>query len=95
MKPTSVLINVARGGIIDEEALYETLKNNQILGAAIDVFSQEPLEENSKLRTLNNIVLTPHIGASTEEAQERVGLMAIEQIKSFFIENKTLNEVKK
>ena len=69
MKPTVRLINCARGGIINENDLVTALKEKIIAGAAIDVYENEPLAENSPLRTLPNIILTPHLGASTVEAQ--------------------------
>ena len=69
MKPTVRLINCARGGIINEKDLATALEEKIIAGAAIDVFENEPLDENSPLRTAPNIVLTPHLGASTVEAQ--------------------------
>ncbi len=69
MKPTVRLINCARGGIINENDLVTALKENIIAGAAIDVFENEPLAEDSPLRNLPNIILTPHLGASTVEAQ--------------------------
>ncbi|MBE8949196.1 MAG: phosphoglycerate dehydrogenase [Quinella sp. 3Q1] len=69
MKPTVRLINCARGGIINENDLVTALNEKIIAGAAIDVFENEPLDENSPLRTLKNIILTPHLGASTVEAQ--------------------------
>lgn len=94
MKKDAVLINAARGGIVNEDDLYTVLKENKIKGAGCDVFANEPLEDNSKLRELENIVLTPHLGASTAEAQVRVGEMAVNQLKQFFIQNKLLNEVK-
>ena len=72
MKPTTLIVNCARGGIIDEDALYEALKEKKIAGAAVDVFTQEPLPGDHKLRGLTNVVLTPHLAASTNEAQEKV-----------------------
>ena len=69
MKPTVRLINCARGGIINEKDLVTALTEKIIAGAAIDVFENEPLDENSPLRKLPNIILTPHLGASTIEAQ--------------------------
>lgn len=69
MKPTVRLINCARGGIINEKDLATALNEKIIAGAAIDVFDGEPLDENSPLRNLPNIILTPHLGASTVEAQ--------------------------
>jgi len=78
MKPTSFLINCSRGGVVDEEALYNVLKEGAIAGAAMDVYEKEPYE--GKLAKLDNIVLTPHIGASTKEGQIRAGLICAEQI---------------
>lgn len=69
MKPTAYLINVARGGIVDETALYNALKQGEIAGAALDVFAEEPTTE-SPLFSLPNVVVTPHLGASTAEAQD-------------------------
>ncbi|OUR98968.1 hypothetical protein A9Q84_04420 [Halobacteriovorax marinus] len=94
MKPGAILINASRGGIVDEEALLETLKEGKIRGAGFDVFATEPLPEDSPLRSLDNLVMTPHLGASTEEAQFRVGEMAVHQLKEFFINENLLNEVK-
>ena len=72
MKPTARLINVARGGVIDEQALAEAVAAGRIAGAALDVFENEPLEADSPLRSVSNIILTPHLGGSTIEAQEKV-----------------------
>ena len=79
MKPTAYLINVARGGIVDEAALYEALKGGVIGGAALDVFAEEPTTE-SPIFGLPNVVVTPHLGASTAEAQDRAGITAAEQV---------------
>ncbi|HET7481113.1 MAG TPA: phosphoglycerate dehydrogenase [Rubrobacteraceae bacterium] len=79
MKPTAYLINVARGGIVDETALYNALKEGQIAGAALDVFVEEPTTD-SPLFALPNVVVTPHLGASTAEAQDRAGITAAEQV---------------
>jgi len=75
MKPTACLINAARGGVVDEAALYEALVNKQIAGAALDVFTEEPPKSEAllKLIALPNVVATPHLGASTLEALARVG----------------------
>jgi len=67
MKPTAYLVNTARGPIVDEAALLETLRERSIAGAAVDVFSVEPLPTDHPFRTLDNIVLTPHLGYVTEE----------------------------
>ena len=79
MKSGAYIINVARGGIVDEEALYLALKENRIAGAAIDVFVEEP-NTDSPLYDLPNVVVTPHLGASTVEAQDRAGITAAEQV---------------
>jgi len=78
MKPTAYLINCARGGVVDEDALYEVLKKGAIAGAAMDVYENEPY--SGKLAELDNIILTPHIGASTKEGQIRAGVICAEQI---------------
>jgi D-3-phosphoglycerate dehydrogenase len=79
MKTTAYLINVARGGIVDETALYNALKEGAIAGAALDVFAEEPTTA-SPLFALPNVVVTPHLGASTAEAQDRAGVTAAEQV---------------
>lgn len=86
MKPTTRIINCARGGIVDEVALAEALKSDQIAGAAVDVYENEPLEENSPLRSLGQkVILTPHLGASTEEAQVNVAIDVAEQIRDVLL----------
>ena len=94
MKKDALLINASRGGILNEEDLIKALKENQIRGAALDVFSEEPLADNSPLRKVPNLVLTPHLGASTAESQKRVGEMVLDQLEKFFVHNTLLNEVK-
>lgn len=79
MKEGVRIINCARGGIVDEEALYKYLKKGKVKGAALDVFEKEP-PENSPLLGLDNVILTPHLGASTEEAQENVAVQLANQI---------------
>ena len=74
MKPTALLINTARGELVDEAALAEAICSKRIAGAAIDVFAVEPLPADSPLRQLDRVILTPHLAASTAEAQERVSL---------------------
>ncbi len=73
VKPTVRIVNAARGGVLDEAALYEALKAGKVAGAALDVFATEPCTD-SPLFTLDNVVATPHLGASTDEAQERAGI---------------------
>ncbi|MBX7247072.1 MAG: phosphoglycerate dehydrogenase, partial [Candidatus Sumerlaeaceae bacterium] len=80
MKKGVRIVNCARGGIINEEALLENLKNGKVAGAALDVFIEEPLPKDNPFRALENVVLTPHLGASTSEAQEGVAKEVAEQI---------------
>jgi D-3-phosphoglycerate dehydrogenase / 2-oxoglutarate reductase len=85
MKSTARIINCSRGGIIDENALAEAIETGKIAGAALDVFEQEPLGE-SRLRELGSkVVLTPHLGASTEEAQVNVAIDVAEQIRDVLL----------
>jgi D-3-phosphoglycerate dehydrogenase len=80
MKSTAFIVNVARGGLIDEDALYAALKTNRIAGAGLDVFVSEP-PLSSPLLELDNIVLTPHLGASTDEAQEKAGVSVAKSVR--------------
>jgi len=84
MKKGAKIINVARGGIIDENALYDSLKNGKIGGAAIDVWETEPPKEY-RLAELDNVIATPHLGASTEEAQKLVAKDIATQIADYLI----------
>jgi D-3-phosphoglycerate dehydrogenase len=79
-KPAAFVLNVARGGIVDESALADALAGGHLAGAAVDVFSTEPMTPDNPLRAAPNLVLTPHLGASTAEAQDRVGLEMAEQV---------------
>ncbi|MEM3402094.1 MAG: NAD(P)-dependent oxidoreductase, partial [Candidatus Hadarchaeales archaeon] len=80
MKPTAVVINTSRGEVIVEAALVKALKSGRIAGACLDVFEKEP-PEASELLALPNVVLTPHIGASTKEAQREAALIIAKKIK--------------
>jgi D-3-phosphoglycerate dehydrogenase len=82
MKSTSFLVNVSRGGVVDEPALAQALADGELAGAALDVFASEPLEDDSPLRDAPNLVLTPHLGASTAEAQELVAGEIAEAVKA-------------
>ena len=94
MKPQAILVNASRGKIVNEDDLYQALSEGKLKGAGFDVFATEPLPQDSPLRELGNIVLTPHLGASTEEAQKRVGEMVLHQLVEFFTNNQLLNEVR-
>ncbi len=86
LKPGARLINCARGGLIDEEALLDALKENRLAGVALDVFSQEPIGDDAVLRQLladPRVIATPHLGASTQEAQVQVAIDVAEQVVSF------------
>lgn len=84
MKRGARILNVARGGIVDEDALVRMIEDGHLAGAALDVFSQEPLPADSPLRRLEKAVLTPHLGASTEEAQVNVATDVALQIAAYF-----------
>ena len=84
MKPTAVIVNTARGNIIDEDALYQALKSGQIAGAGVDVFAAEPLSVESPLLTLENAVLTPHVSSQTVESLWNIYKMAIDISADFF-----------
>ena len=84
------IINCARGGLVDEEALAELLKSGHVAGAAFDVFIEEPAKENV-LFNLPNVVCTPHLGAATSEAQENVALQVAEQMSNYLIEGAVEN----
>ena len=84
MKPTAFVVNVARGGLIDEDALYAALTTGEIAGAGLDVFTSEPPAEGGTalaLLDLPNVVVTPHLGASTDEAQEKAGVSVANSVR--------------
>jgi D-3-phosphoglycerate dehydrogenase len=76
MKPKAVIVNTARGGILDEEALADALETNRILGAGLDVFENEPLKADSRFFKLKNVILTPHFSADTFETTRKVSIAA-------------------
>jgi len=87
------IINCARGGLIDESSLAQALQDRHVAAAALDVFEIEPLPENSPLRAAPNLVLTPHLGASTAEAQEGVGVEIAQSIRAALLEGTIRNAV--
>lgn len=92
MKPGARLINCARGGLVDEEAVAEALKSGHLAGAAFDVYNVEPAKENV-LFSAPNVVCTPHLGASTNEAQENVALQVAEQMSDYLVRGAISNAI--
>jgi D-3-phosphoglycerate dehydrogenase len=93
MKKTACVLNVARGGIIDEQNLADALKAGTIGGAGVDVFTAEPVTPDNPLIKAPNVVLTPHLGASTFEAQENVAVEAAQLIADFLLKGQVANAV--
>ncbi len=77
MKPTATLVNVARGAVVDKDALAETLKANRIFAAALDVTDPEPLPRDHPLLKLDNVIITPHLGSATEETRRRMAELSV------------------
>jgi glyoxylate reductase len=80
MKKTAILINSARGPIVDSKALYEALRDGIIGGAGLDVFDPEPIPAGDPLLTLDNVVMTPHLGSASVKTRTRMGAMAAENL---------------
>ncbi len=80
MKPTAVFVNTSRGQVVDQKALYETLKEGKIFAAAIDVTETEPIPADDPLLTLNNLVIAPHIGSSSYVTRTKMAIMAAENL---------------
>jgi D-3-phosphoglycerate dehydrogenase / 2-oxoglutarate reductase len=89
-KPGVRIVNCARGGLIDEGALYDTIRSGHVAGAALDVFAEEPAR-GSPLFELDEVVVTPHLGASTAEAQEKVAVQIAEQIADYLTTGAVVN----
>lgn len=84
MRRDAVLVNTARGGVVDEPALIEALRSEQIGGAALDVYAVEPLPLDSPLLTLDNVLLAPHVGSATTETRTRMADLAVDNLIAFF-----------
>jgi D-3-phosphoglycerate dehydrogenase / 2-oxoglutarate reductase len=93
MKKGVRLVNCARGGIIDEEALADAIESGHVAGAALDVFTSEPPPADFRLTKLNNVLATPHLGASTDEAQELVAVEAAELAIGFLVRNEVRHAI--
>jgi D-3-phosphoglycerate dehydrogenase len=93
MKPGAILVNAARGCIVDEAALYDALKSGHLRAAALDVFCKEPVHGDNPLLELDNFICTPHLGASTEEAQVNVAIQVAEQISAYLLRGVVQNAV--
>ena len=87
MKPTAVLVNTARGPIVDEEALVKALRDGSIAGAALDVYEREP-EVHQGLLDLDNVVLTPHLGSATRETRIAMGMLCVEGLRAVLLEDR-------
>ena len=84
MKPTAFLVNTARGGIVNEDALFDALSTGKLRGAGLDVLDREPPDPKNKLFTLENVIFSPHMAGVTEEASNRMAVTAVESILSVF-----------
>ncbi|MBT4623299.1 MAG: phosphoglycerate dehydrogenase [Verrucomicrobia bacterium] len=93
MKPSVRLLNCARGGMVSEADLIEGLQAGQIAGAALDVYEAEPLAADSPLRNCPNLIMTPHLGASTAEAQDNVGIEVAQGIADYLLRGSLMNSI--
>jgi phosphoglycerate dehydrogenase-like enzyme len=95
MKPSAYLINIARGGLVQTDALVDTLKNNRLAGAGLDVIDPEPLPDGHPLWTLGNVVISPHVGAHSSGGQDRQWRLFRENIRRFVVGEALLGVVDK
>ena len=86
MKPTAVLVNTARGPVVDERALVSALRGGAIAGAALDVYEDEP-RVSEELLTMENVVLSPHLGSATRPTREGMGMLAVEALRAVLLRN--------
>jgi phosphoglycerate dehydrogenase-like enzyme len=80
MKPNAILVNTSRGGVVDQQALFQALRRGRPFAAGLDVTDPEPLPADHPLRSLPNCLILPHIGSATREARDRMSMMAAENI---------------
>ena len=88
MRPTAVLVNTARGGLVDEAALVAALRSGALAGAALDVFETEPAVRG-ELLALENVVLTPHLGSATRQTREAMGMLCVEALRAVLLERRS------
>jgi D-3-phosphoglycerate dehydrogenase len=93
MKSGVLIVNAARGGIVDEAALAQAVRGGKVAGAALDVFAEEPIPTNHPLLGIEDVIVTPHLGASTTEAQERVAREIAEQVVAYLADGTVINAV--
>ncbi len=95
MKKTAVLINVARGAVVDEAALISALAAERIAGAGLDVFEEEPLPPTSPLWNLNNVIISPHVAGNTANYHERAAALFIENLERYVEKRSLLNRFRR
>lgn len=93
MRPESIFINISRGKVVDEAAMVDALRHQRIRAAGLDVFEREPLNQDSPLMQLDNVVATPHMGSATHETREAMARCAVENLLAALGGEKPLNPV--
>jgi lactate dehydrogenase-like 2-hydroxyacid dehydrogenase len=93
MKPTGILVNIARGRVVDEQALIEALQAGRLRGAGLDVFQREPLPLESPLLKMPNVVALPHIGSATQQTRDTMALMSARNLTAYLIDGRATNVV--
>jgi phosphogluconate 2-dehydrogenase len=93
MRPESIFINISRGKVVDETAMIDALRNGQIRGAGLDVFEHEPLNPDSPLLQMDNVVATPHMGSATHETREAMARCAVDNLLAALVGERPMNLV--